>query len=173
MADIDWSRIFLPAGMPILSTAWFGMTSVFLMRANGLYAHYFLDRLDLETMTKEIVYVPKAHTLRELETDATMSWGKVVFGMLVGYSLGLTLGGSLGMTFLTGFMQGAVYGIGIAGALGAVAGISWAAYAVATKKSVKWGVIKFPIALFFCSLIYAAIGLVLFTQMDFRTGPKG
>jgi len=142
MADIDWSRIFLPAGMLILSTAWFGMTSVFLMRANGLYAHYFLDRLDLETMTKDIVYVPKAKTLDELEArSAGLSWKKVLSGVGLALILALAFGGAGAVIQGKSPVAGIGTGILIVGILTGTTGYFWLLYEAFMDSMIWFGAI--------------------------------
>src|ERR1700733_7707750 len=77
----NWDPFWIPAGLMVLAAGFFGATAVFLMRANGLYARYFLDYLNLETMEPETKYVAKVARLDDLEDAKGLTWQKVLVGV--------------------------------------------------------------------------------------------
>jgi hypothetical protein len=89
---MNWNPVWIPAGLCLGAAVFFGATAVFLMRANGLYAKYFLNYLDLETMAVEAKYVPKAGSLDELEGKKHLTWKPVLAGVAFAGVFGFAFG---------------------------------------------------------------------------------
>jgi hypothetical protein len=168
--DVDFSKLYLPAGLLALGAGFFGLVAVFSMRTNGLFTHYFLNRLDLETMTVEVKYVPKAKSLTELEEQKTLSWKTALMPVAIGFAMGFTLGGSWGMNGNGGFLNGAAFGMSLAGGIALAVGIVWTLYsAVKPPQPIKpgaepptrWSALRFPVAVLGAGLVYGAIGAML------------
>jgi DNA-directed RNA polymerase subunit M/transcription elongation factor TFIIS len=169
--DLNWSTLILPSCLLVAAAGLFGMTAVFSMRTNGLYARYFMDRLDLETMAVEVTYVPKASNLRELEEKAALSWKPVGMGLGLGFSAGFLLGGSIGMTFLTGFVQGATYGMMLSGSVATLVGLCWFIALLFKDAKARRSSAKFATAVLVAGFVFAGIGAAIYSQSTFETGP--
>jgi hypothetical protein len=170
----NYTPLLLPSILFVVGAGVFGMTAVFSMRTNGLYGRYFMDRLDLETMLTEVVYVPKAKNLGELEAKAAaLSWKPVLMGLGLTYTVALLLGGSIGMSFMTGALEGITYGLVLSGGLTAFAGFCWLIIAVAKGLGKKDSPAKFAVAVLLSGLVLGGIGGGLYATTDFKTGPQG
>jgi len=167
---MNYTPLILPSCLLVVASGVFGMTAVFSMRTNGLYGRYFMDRLDLETMVAEVVYVPKAKNLGELEAKAAeLSWKPVLMGLGLNYIVGIALGGSVGMSFFTGALEGISYGLVLSGGLAALVGLCWLVMAAAKRKKD----VKFAVAALLSGLVLSGIGGGIYATTDFRTGPLG
>jgi hypothetical protein len=168
---LNYTPLILPSCLLVVAAGVFGMTAVFSMRTNGLYGRYFMDRLDLETMVAEVVYVPKAKNLGELEAKAAeLSWKPVVMGLGLGYAAGVALGASIGMSFLTGAMEGISYGLVLSGGMASLVGLCWLIMAAAKGKKAHT---KFAAAVLISGLALGGIGGGIYATTDFRSGPLG
>jgi mannose/fructose/N-acetylgalactosamine-specific phosphotransferase system component IIC len=160
--------------MLIAAAALFGVVAVFSMRTNGQYARYFMDRLDLEAMVEEIVYVPKARNLGEFEAKAAeLSWKPILTSVGLMYAVAILLGGSIGMSFLTGAPEGVTYGLLISGPILTLAGFGWVIVALTTGRNKEKSPLKFAAGVLASGLIAAAIGGALYATVDFKSGPAG
>ncbi len=169
-----WSAFFLPSGLLVAAGALFGAIAVFSMRTNGQYARYFMDHLDLETMVEEVVYVPKARNLGELEAKAAEpSWKPILTGVGLLYAVAILLGGSIGLSFLTGAAEGVTYGLLISGPILTLVGFGWAIVAVATMRKAEKSPLKFAAGVLASGLVAAGIGAALYATVDFKSGPAG
>jgi hypothetical protein len=134
---MDWNPIWIPAGLILSASGFFGATAVFLMRANGLYARYFLNYLDLESMAVETVYVPKAGNLTELAEKQKLSWKPVLSGLGLAGVFGFALGAASASLMGKDFTFGVGSGLLTAGAVTAVVGIFWL-LAISFKEQKVW-----------------------------------
>jgi hypothetical protein len=148
----NWNPFWMPAGLMVLAAGFFGATAVFLMRANGLYARYFLDYLNLETMEPETKYVAKVARLDDLEDAKGLTWQKVLVGVGFTGVLGFALGGATASVMEKSFFTGMGAGLMLAGILCAIVGAIWR-LAVIFKHSIGW----FLASLFvpFANLVYS------------------
>jgi DNA-directed RNA polymerase subunit RPC12/RpoP len=136
-ANLDYSPFWIPAGLFIVASGFFGATAVILMRANGLYARYFLDYLDLDAMERETKYVAKVSRLDQIEGPKGLTW-KTVFaalGLLGVFAFAFGGGGAAatGKDFLLGVGTGLI----IAGGCAMLVGHFWLLFE-AFKDSMAW-----------------------------------
>ena len=133
-----------------------------------------MDHLDLETMVEEVVYVPKARNLGELEAKAAEpSWKPILTGVGLLYAVAILLGGSIGLSFLTGTEEGVTYGLLISGPILTLVGFGWAIVAVATMRKAEKSPLKFAARVLASGLVAAGIGAALYATVDFKSGPAG
>jgi hypothetical protein len=125
VVGLDFMPMIVPSILLVVAGSLFGLTAVFLMRANGLYAYYFLDRLDLVTMAEEIKYVPKATTLDEIESRKGVTWNTVLAGLGVGFVAAFAFGGASATLSGKPFLAGAGWGLLTGGILIAIGGYFW------------------------------------------------
>jgi Zn finger protein HypA/HybF involved in hydrogenase expression len=171
---MNWTPYFVASGMLVAAGALFGLTAVFSMRTNGQYGRYFMDRIDLETMVDEIVYVPKARNLEEFEAKASeLSWKPILMGIGLMYAVAILLGGSIGLSFLTGAPEGVTYGLLITGPILTLVGFGWVIVAAATGRKKENSPLKFAAGVLLSGLIAAGIGAALYATVDFKSGPAG
>ena len=171
---MNWTPYFVASGMLVAAGALFGLTAVFSMRTNGQYGRYFMDRLDLETMVDEIVYVPKARNLEEFEAKASqLSWKPILTGIGLMYAVAILLGGSIGLSFLTGAPEGVTYGLLISGPILTLAGFGWVIVAAVTGRKKENSPLKFAAGVLLSGLVAAGIGAALYATVDFKSGPAG
>jgi hypothetical protein len=176
---IKYSKMYLPASLLAAAAALFGLVAVFSMRTNGLFAYYFLDRLDLETMTVEVKYVPKARNLDELERRKEMSWQPVIIALAIGFGVGASLGGSYGMNTGRGFMGGASLGMMLLGGIGVLVGFFWMLYAALVPRENDngerlkwWSAGKFATAVLVSGIVYGSLGYLLFLSTARTEEPR-
>ncbi len=150
--ELDFKPFWIPSGLVVLAAGCFGATSVFLMRANGLYARYLLDYLDLETMEPETKYVAKVANIDENEGEKELSWKTVfaVLGLLGVFAF--AFGGAGAAAMGKDFLPGVGVGLMVAGLLCAIVGAIWR-LVVIFKDSIGW----FLASLFvpFANLVYS------------------
>ncbi|HEX4070183.1 MAG TPA: hypothetical protein VHX68_03410 [Planctomycetaceae bacterium] len=171
---MNWTPYFVASGMLVAAGALFGTIAVFSMRTNGQYGRYFMDRLDLETMVDEIVYVPKARNLEEFEAKASaLSWKPILTGVGLMYAVAILLGGSIGLSFLTGAPEGVTYGLLISGPILTIVGFGWVIVAAATGRKKENSPLKFAAGVLASGLVAAGIGAALYATVDFKSGPAG
>ncbi|MBC7818503.1 MAG: hypothetical protein IAG10_16575 [Planctomycetaceae bacterium] len=60
---LPWKGFIVPAIGIVLSQAMFGFAAVFAMRANGLFGLYYKKHLKLDTMAKDLVWLPNDPTI--------------------------------------------------------------------------------------------------------------
>jgi hypothetical protein len=169
---MNWNPIWIPAGLFLGAVGFFGATAVFLMRGNGLYAKYFLNYLDLETMAVETVYVAKAANLGELEEKRKLGWRPVMSGLGLAAVFGFAFGAGGASMMGKDFMFGVGAGMLTVGAVAALVGVGWL-LAIAFKDQKVWfaailvslalgGVSYFagPLGFFLTPLLAIVYGLV-------------
>lgn len=170
---MNYSALLIPSGALLLATGIFGMTALFSMRTNGLYGRYFMDSLDLETMIAEVVYVPKARNLGELEAKkAEPSWKPVLMGVGLTYVVAILLGASVGSSFLTGALEGVTYGMLISGSAVTLGGLGWLAIAASKGFKEKGSPTKFALAVLVAGVIVGGAGGALYATREFKSGPS-
>jgi hypothetical protein len=133
----NWNPFWIPAGLLVVAAGFFGATSVLLMRANGLYARYFLDYLNLETMEPETVYVAKVARLDDLEGKKGLTWQTVFAGIGLSGVFGFALGGASASLMGKDFMLGVGSGLLVAGMLLCLVGHFWLLFE-AFQDSMAW-----------------------------------
>src|SRR5262249_45879221 len=131
-----------PAVLLIAAAFVFGLTPVFMMRANGLFAYYFMDRLDLETMAPEVTYVPTAKNLDEIESRKGLTWKPIVLSLILGGALSISLGGTVGMNSSGGFMVGAMAGLTLVGLAISGIGFLWVMFEAFMDSMMWFGAIQ-------------------------------
>lgn len=152
---VEWSAAVVPSICWIVATAMFGALSLFNMRANGLFAFVFRERLNLISMVDEIKYVPKPvlddDELEELRRQ--LNGKKVGFG-LVGLGLFSTaIATSMSFSFDIEFAKAISYAYFICGSICLVSGVGMMIYfALKRPAGLKWGAIVTGASLFYLGL---------------------
>jgi hypothetical protein len=151
-ATLNYGPFWIPAGLFILASGFFGATSVLLMRANGLYTRYFLDYLDLETMEPENKYVAKVARLDDFEGQKGLTWATIFASVGLAGVFGFAFGGGAAAAMGKEFLPGVGFGLMVAGLLCAMVGAIWR-LSIIFKDSIGW----FLASLFvpFANLVYS------------------
>jgi predicted RNA-binding Zn-ribbon protein involved in translation (DUF1610 family) len=134
---VNWNPIWVPAGLLVFASAFFGATAVLLMRANGLYSRYFLNYLDLETMAPEVKYVAKVSKLSDLEEKRGLTWTTVLAVLGLAGVFGFAFGGAGAAVMGKDFMLGVGTGLLIVGLIAGTIGHFWLLFE-AYKDSMVW-----------------------------------
>ncbi|MGE3316069.1 MAG: zinc ribbon domain-containing protein [Planctomycetaceae bacterium] len=128
--ELNWSVALAPAALWITATCLFGLTCIFNMRSNGLFAFVFRDRLNLISTVQEVKYVAKP-VLDEEELEAQrrqLNGKKVALGLGLLAVLALAFGTAFSSVSDTKFLVAIAYGFFGAGSLAFLAGLGLLIY---------------------------------------------
>jgi len=157
--EMPWRVLIVPAGLMLLAATVFGGSAVFPMRVNGLYAHCFLDRLDLEMTSSETSDVVQAKRLDQIAVGGRLNWNKILIGLGTALGTGILIGGTsaaiAGQDFFAGaiagqrFFAGAALGLWLAGIVLAIGSSCWllfeAAEGIDFSHAIRYAVLLVPL----------------------------
>jgi hypothetical protein len=123
--EMPWHVLIVPAGLMLLAATAFGGSAVFPMRINGLYAHCFLDRLDLEMTSSETGYVARAKSLDQIVVPGRLNWNRILIGLGAELGTGILIGGTAAAIAGQSFFAGAAVGLWLAGIVLAIGSSCW------------------------------------------------
>jgi hypothetical protein len=124
-SEMPWRVLIVPAGLILLAATVFGGSAVLPMRVNGLYAHCFLDRLDLEMTSSETSYVAPAKGLDQIAVGGRLNWNRILIGLGTALGTGLLIGGTAAAIAGQDFFAGAAIGLWLAGIVLAIGSACW------------------------------------------------
>jgi hypothetical protein len=122
---MPWRSLVLPAALILVAAVAFGGVAVFPMRVNGLYAHCFLDRLDLKLEPSDKSYASARKSLDEIVAPRRPGWNKVVIGLAAALATGTVIGGTSGLLAGNGLLGSAAIGLWLAGIVLSIGSSCW------------------------------------------------
>jgi hypothetical protein len=147
--EIPWRVLIVPAGLLLLATTAFGGFAVFPMRINGLYAHCFVDWLDLEMKSSETSYVALAKTLDQIVVPGRLNWNRILIGLGTALGTGILIGGTATAIAGENFLTGAAVGLWLAGIVLAIGGSCWLLFEAAEgsdfSHAMRYAVLLVPV----------------------------
>jgi hypothetical protein len=147
--DMPWRVLIVPAGLMLLAATAFGGSALFPMRINGLYAHCFLDRLDLETRPSKTSYVARAQRLDQIVVLGWLNWNKILIGLGTALGTGILIGGTTAAIAGQDFFAGAAVGLWLAGIVLAIGTSCWllfeAAEGIDFSHAIRYAVLLVPL----------------------------
>jgi hypothetical protein len=122
---MSWRSLVVPAALMLFAAAAFGGVAVFPMRVNGLYAHCFLDRLDLKLEPSDKSYASAGKSLDEIAAPRRPGWNKIVIELAAALATGIVIGGTAGLLAGNGLLGSAAIGLWLAGIVLTIGSSCW------------------------------------------------